>query len=348
MQKKEKNAFGILRYWAAFCVMCLHFTGYMRIYVPDHAVSIGILRSAIDFYQPTVILFAISGFLISASLERSGLDVKLFMKKRFFRLYPELWLSMAVYLASLFLIIPDKFDISILRWIVTQGIGFAATPSCMQKFATGSINGPLWYITVLLQLYILLFLFKLVTKNSKSPVLYGITCFVLSLGNIAAFILRDMLSSTGQKLLERCFIPYAVFFFIGAFCQTCSLYNQKYTNLVLAVLLMLHSLIRITRVYDYGYYTGLITGMATAAIAVLAAHVIMKEKSVRLLETLEQKARKTDITYGMYLYHWLFLNLLIHFKLYEKYHWSVCLLGFTAATLLFAYASRKICSSFTK
>ncbi|WP_051205730.1 acyltransferase family protein [Butyrivibrio sp. FC2001] len=343
MPRKDNNAFYLIRYFAAFCVMCLHFTGYMRIRVPDHFGTISVFRSAIDFYQPTVILFAISGFLISASLERSGPDAAAFFKKRFLRLYPELWLSMAVYLGVLFLVVPKKFDLSIIPWIFIQGVGFAQTPYCMEKFATGSINGPIWYITVIIQLYILIFLFKLITKNSKSPLLYGVTCFILSLGNIAAFFCKDSLSEMGQKILERSFIPYAVWFFIGVLCQTLRLYNRNYTNLVLAILLMLHSVIRITRFGDQGYYTGLITGMAAAAIAVLAAHLIQPDKFKPFIKKLLSPLEKIDITYGMYLYHWLFLNLLLHYKLYDKYHWTVCFLMYLAATLIFAYASHKVC-----
>ncbi|WP_408071740.1 acyltransferase family protein [Butyrivibrio sp. JL13D10] len=348
MQNNNDNIFPILRYYAAFCVMFLHFTGYMRIYVPDHAGSIGVLRSAVNFYQPTVVMFAISGFLISASLERSDCNATLFIKKRFFRLYPELWLSMAVYLLVLFLVIPGVFDISILRWIITQGIGIAATPSCMQKFATGSINGPLWYITVLIQLYILVFLFKKMSKGSKSPLLYWLTCALLAFGNLAAHFLNPTLPSTGQKLLERCFIPYAIWFFIGVTFQTFRLYQKTKGIVTLAVLLVVHSMMRIFGILEFGYYTGLLSGMATASITVLFAHLSDKLLYKLRLKELSQKLRKADISYGLYLYHWLFLNLLIHFKLYERFHWIVCLGLFTICTLIAAFVCQMLMSEATK
>jgi peptidoglycan/LPS O-acetylase OafA/YrhL len=184
------------------------------------------------------------------------------------------------------------------------------------------------------------------TNNSKSPILYGATCFILSLGNIWAFIVNGSLSEMGQKILERSFIPYAIWFFIGVFCRTCRLYIRKYTNLVLAILLMLHSVVRITKFFDQGYYTGLITGMCTAAITVLAAHIIKQDIIKKDLEEISNKLKKTDLSYGLYLYHWLFLNLLIHYKLYNKYHWTVCLLMYTVATIIFAYISKMLCRPF--
>ena len=179
----KNNAFGLLRYYAAFCVMYLHFTGYMRTLIPNEFGKITAFRSIVDFYQPTIILFSISGFLISASLERSGLDIKSFVTKRVLRIFPDLWISMIVYLIVLFTIVPDYFDISVVRWGFIQGIGFAYTPSCMKGFATGSINGPLWFVTVLLQLYVMVFVFKFITQNSSSVTLYTIVCVVLTIFN---------------------------------------------------------------------------------------------------------------------------------------------------------------------
>ncbi|WP_081846611.1 acyltransferase family protein [Butyrivibrio sp. AE3004] len=328
MTNEKGNSFGILRYYAAFCVMYLHFTGYMMSLVPDHVRGIGVLRSIVNFYQPTVIMFAISGFLISASLERGGMDAKTFVKKRFSRLYPDLWLSMAVYIAALYLIIRDKFDSSILKWCFTQGIGIAGTPSCLKDFATGSINGPMWYFTVLIQLYILVFLFKLITKNSRSSVLYGITCAVLAVCNIICSMSVSKIGDTGAKLLERFFLPYAVWFFMGVFIQTCKLHEIKNIKTISLITVIIHAVIRISGTYDIGYYTGVITGICTCILTIAAAHLLTCTKI------------KTDLSYGMYLYHWLFLNLIIHYQLYDKFHWMVCLIIFTLSTIVFAYIFR--------
>ncbi|SEP95240.1 hypothetical protein SAMN02910382_01524 [Butyrivibrio sp. TB] len=124
----KNNAFGLLRYYAAFCVMYLHFTGYMRTLIPNEFVKITAFRSIVDFYQPTIILFSISGFLISASLERSGLDIKSFVTKRVLRIFPDLWISCLILYTVMTLIFAYVFRLEILSrffvFIMKKGIVF--------------------------------------------------------------------------------------------------------------------------------------------------------------------------------------------------------------------------------
>ncbi|WP_050008286.1 acyltransferase family protein [Butyrivibrio sp. WCE2006] len=382
MNNRSENAFGFLRYYAAFCVMYLHFTGHVQGNLPEYAGELGILRSIVDFFQPTVIMFAISGFLISASLERSGYDAKTFIKKRFFRLYPDLWLSMLIYLGVFYLIIPKKFDSSIFKWLLTQGVGFASTPSCFKKFGTGSINGPLWYITVLLQLYIIVFLFKKLTREKRNFYLYAALSCVLAASNIFFYFIQSSAGDTIAKLIERFFLPYAIWFFVGVFFQTFKLHEKEWRTKAFIALLILHCFFRISGILNIGYYTGIITGISTACLTILAAFIIKPIKNDSTLKGYTRKnvacdilapsavaegniflsrecasiaerflsyrksngisymIKKTDLSYGMYLYHWLFLNIIIHYKLYLRFHWIVCLIMFTVGTILFSFVFR--------
>lgn len=124
----KNNAFVLVRYYAAFCVMYLHFTGYMRTLLPNEFGKITAFRSIVDFYQPTIILFSISGFLISASLERSGLDIKSFVTKRVLRIFPDLWISCLILYTVMTLIFTYVFRLEILSrffvFIMKKGIVF--------------------------------------------------------------------------------------------------------------------------------------------------------------------------------------------------------------------------------
>ncbi len=328
MEANRNNSFGLLRYYAVICVMYLHFTGYMRIYVPDKFADISILRSVVDFYQPTVIMFAISGFLISASLERSCQDVKLFLTKRFLRIYPDLWISMIVYMVVLSMIIPEMIDGSVIPWSFVQGIGFACTPPCLKDFSTGSINGSLWFITVLIQLYMMILLFKRVTKYSSSVYLHTIVCAFLIVVNYLSLLVSRSAGVINAKIIERCFGPYAIWFFVGVFFQACNLYDNRKIRSCIPLLIVIHAFIRISGLGDVGYYTGIITGIITSILTIMIACSITKFKV------------KMDVSYGIYLYHWLFLNLMIYYKIYEKIDWLLCLLIYTVSTLLFAYVFR--------
>ena len=71
----EKNGFDILRYAAALSVMLLHYSSYAMILsekLPVHAGAVMDKTREIALLFPGVVmLFAISGFLVSASFERA-------------------------------------------------------------------------------------------------------------------------------------------------------------------------------------------------------------------------------------------------------------------------------------
>ena len=78
----------------------------------------------------------------------------------------------------------------------------------------------------------------------------------------------------------------------------------------------------------FGYYTDFPRGLVTCFLTVTAAYV------------LPAKRVKLDITYGIYLYHWLFLNLIIYYKLYKKMNLGMNVLLVVAGTIVFAYIFR--------
>ena len=73
MDKKfifKDNAFDFIRYWAAITVMLGHFVWKAASYTQGNTIFHVIGRVS-NFFPGVVILFAMSGFLISASFERS-------------------------------------------------------------------------------------------------------------------------------------------------------------------------------------------------------------------------------------------------------------------------------------
>ena len=157
MDKKfvfKDNAFDFIRYWAAIAVMLGHFVWKAASYVQGDVILYSIGRVS-NFFPGVVILFAMSGFLISASFERSK-GKKEFFTKRVLRMYPELWVCTIANLVVVCLLAYKLLDKSILIWLGTQVFGIAYTPSCLKNFATGSVNGALWTIFTELQLYIVL------------------------------------------------------------------------------------------------------------------------------------------------------------------------------------------------
>lgn len=101
-------------------------------------------------YFPGVpIFFAISGFLISASWERSN-SLRKYFKNRFLRIYPALWFCffLSVFVTSLtyeFKI----FTFDFFKWTLAQlTIGQFYNPDFFRDYGVGVVNGSLWTIPV--------------------------------------------------------------------------------------------------------------------------------------------------------------------------------------------------------
>ena len=221
MEKKNdisfsRNCFDLLRYWAAISVMFVHYSIYAIRLSNNNLDLIRIIQKISTFFPGVVVLFSLSGFLITASFERSETKKQFFLK-RVVRMYPELWGCTIVNFIVVFILANKYFDKSILVWLVTQVFGIANTPACLATFATGSINGALWTIFTEIQLYIVLGIaYKFIVKLNK--VQWGMLLISLAGINVFCGYLQQNYSGIILKVIERLFLPYGIWFFIGSFC----------------------------------------------------------------------------------------------------------------------------------
>lgn len=65
------NGFDLIRYWAAISVMLGHFAWKVQAFSNTPIKAMDTMVSVMHFFPGVVLLFAISGFLVTASLERS-------------------------------------------------------------------------------------------------------------------------------------------------------------------------------------------------------------------------------------------------------------------------------------
>lgn len=322
----EKNGFDVIRYAAAFSVMMLHYASYSMI-LSDQAMGIMDKARHIALLFPgVVILFSMSGFLVTASLERT-LTTKEFLSKRLFRIYPELWLCTLVNLAVVGVLVPELLDKGMIVWVITQVFGIANTPACLKEFATGSINGALWTVFTEVQLYILLGLAYRFLKKMKSA---GWIAFLVVLAgiNLLCETVSENVGGITAKLIERSFFPYALWFFIGVFC-----YRKRERMLPVlqkAFLPILILYIVINRMFAAipGYYANIVIGIFLPLLVIGGGYCL---PGIRI---------KCDLSYGMFLYHWIFLNIIVHFDFMNRLPWYVNLLFFITATLLAAWISQ--------
>ena len=328
----KNNGFDILRYIAALNVMLLHYSSYdmfLSKNLPEAAKAfMSEIRDIVLLFSGVVILFVMSGFLVSASFERAKTR-KTFFLKRLLRIYPELWICTIINLVVVCILVPELLDRSIIFWLVTQIFGIANTPVCLKTLATGSINGALWSVFTEMQLYIVLgiiypFLHKM--KN-KHWALFLSTLAALNL--ICAAVVRDT-ESIVVKLVERSFVPYALWFFIGVFCFQ---RRQKMLPLLKKAflpLLMIYLIIESVNIQIPGYYTNIVTSVILPFIVIGCGYCLPK---IRL---------KHDFSYGMFLYHWIILNIIVHFDLMNRLPWYAGLLLFIIGTMIVAIISHTL------
>ncbi len=327
----EKNGFDLIRYWAALSVMLLHFTGYGLMVGSSGREMLWGLRQIVSFFPGVVVLFSLSGYLVSASMERLG-SRKLFFKKRVLRLYPELWLCTIINVLVLALLVPELLDKSMVVWFFTQIVGIANTPACLDGFATGSVNGALWTICVEIQLYIVLGLgYRRLKKLNNSK-----WCMVLT-GCVLLNIAFDLCTGNPEgiipKLIERSFLPYLLWFLIGVFCYVKKEWFWERRKIV-AGLICLYCILYLLPMKLPGYYANIAIGVLCPFIVIMGGYCL---PPVRL---------KVDITYGLFLYHWIVLNIMIHFGMLQKVNWFICLIVFLAGSVFLAWASSCLCRNF--
>ena len=323
--KFEKNGFDLIRYWAVISIALLHYTGFALKLSQTGSLALQAIREVVSFFPGVVIFFSMSGFLVSASIERSR-SKKQFIRKRIFRMYPEMWVCTIVNLIVIALLVGNLLDRSIIAWVFTQIVGFANTPTCLSGWATGSVNGALWTVFVQIQLYFVLALcYDWLKKRNLRQC--GIILFAAAVSNVICQYIATATSDFLSKLLERTFVPYAIWFLIGVV-----IYQNK--GILLPIikkaaipLLIVYSALRYLPVSIPGYYTNIMIGILCPLIVIGGGYML---PPIRI---------KADITYGMFLYHWIVLNVIVHFDLMNVLPWSLCLLLFLAVTILAGWAS---------
>ena len=319
MSESRNNYIGIIKYWAAYSVLMLHVTGFWRTY-RGYYMAVEMTYDRVVFFTPVVMFIAISGYLTAASLDRSS-SVKNFLIKRAKRIYIPLWVSAVVYLVGYLIVARDLIDISIVPWFITYLLGIAYSPSCLDSFATGSANGVLWTVTVLIELYAISALLWKALKKIPFKFWLCLILPILAIVNVLCEYLVGHSGSVVSQIMERLFFPYAVFFFLGfAFYlhRDRLKYLTPYLVLVPAFTVLFIFLFKLP---DYGYYTGILRGLCSALFAVAAGSWSPESIGDHGAAGILDRIASFDFTYEIYLYQWLVFNIFIHMGMFERIEW---------------------------
>ena len=340
--KKEfrfmENSLDYIRLFAAMQVAITHYLNLTFVRYGVNGAADGVLlwfKRALSLFPGVVILFAVSGFLMGASLEKQE-SKKVFLKKRILRIYPALWVSILCNAVLIWLVMgPGGKQIrDLLIWCVIQGAGAAYTPDFLKEFGAGSINGALWTIMVELQFYLLIWMFWNFLKK-RTTRWWGILTGLATVANLLVWYCQKqmLLPESLLSLLDRSCIPYLLWFLLGLLGYR--LKEQiipvltKHWYWMLTGFVLYKSCWLLLKWNVPGYYADIVTGLVLPALVLGAAYLWGKHR-----------VRK-EISYGIFLYHWPLINVIFHFGLAEKCGSVLLFAGYVAGYLVLAEASRR-------
>lgn len=207
------NIFDILRLWAILQVTIGHLQQHLQVSLPA-AINV-----FFDF-PGVVVLFAISGFLVTASYDRlmdreNGTGV--YIKKRFCRIFPGLWVSIIVSSICIMLFYQKKPTIlEGLIYSITQftGCNFY-TGDWLRGYGVGAPNGSLWTICIELQFYFLIMVAWKWLKQQRVGI--WMLCIISGICvNVISGKWGSIQESITYKLFSVMVLPYLYMFLIGA------------------------------------------------------------------------------------------------------------------------------------
>lgn len=215
----------------------------------------------------------------------------------------------------------------IVKWGITQIVCIGQTLGSLKNFATGSLNGGLWSVTVELQLYVVTAIIYKWVKKRK----------INSLITLMFFVATNLLYAYApmphavRQFISKSFLPFGIWYVIGMlmyiYRDTLIPKLKKYVWFILAGFVLYRIVISSNHIEMIGYYSDIITSFV---LPILAIVVPFSTKPIRF---------KNDFSYGIYLYHWCVLNILVHFGLFERCIDIVNLLLFMVESLIMGVLS---------
>ena len=330
IQENRNNNFNLLRFIAATQVFFAHTCHHLQIGTNS---ILQLLWKFLLIIPGVPIFFILSGLLISASYERSP-NLTSYFIKRCLRIYPALWfaLGLSILMLTLTGYWPNHpvSQFAFYKWVIAQlSIVQFYNPSFLQGFGIGVLNGSLWTISVELQFYLLIPLIYLFHKRfNKSNLSLILLILIFILLNIFCnyFIKQDNLYG---KILHVSFIPHIYFFLLGIFLHK----NKSFFMTLCANRFLFYFLAYAIVCFVFKNSMQIGSNSPNPLIVMLLALVIFSFG--HSLTKLNVIFKTNDISYGIYIYHMLVINLFV------QYGWTnnailiipVFILTFILATL---------------
>ncbi|MGL5758851.1 acyltransferase family protein [Plesiomonas sp.] len=301
------NNFDMLRLFAAYQVALGHALEHF---------DLG--RIPLSSYFPGVpIFFSISGFLISASWERNN-SFGGYIKNRFLRIYPALWFCFLLSVSIVSLTYKfNVFSFSFFKWSLAQlTVGQFYNPDFFRSYGVGVINGSLWTIPVEIQFYLLIpIIYFTLNKVRWNNLVFISLVIALSIINHLRYSLQneygDILTF---KLFSVTVIPYLNMFLFGVFLQR---------NICIVSRFLSNKFLYWLALYIVSIFITERLGMRNAGnainpISALLLTLVVISAAYSYTGKLSNILKGNDISYGIYIYHMVFINFILSANIFSS------------------------------
>ena len=315
--EKRDNALSLIRIIAAIRVIFGHLVPHMELSCPRW------LMSAIGYFSGVSVFFILSGYLIWFSIGRSE-SYGHYLKKRFFRIYPELWIGVAIEIISILIFYKDWELKSLIAFTFTQGTFLQFwTPDSLRGYGCGTPNGTLWTICAMVQFYLIAwFMHKLLNKK-KMPIWIGGFVFLVAVSVLGNLVAEKTDVAIIVKLFGQTIFRYLWLFYIGCFVA-------EFKDKLIEILSKCWYLFIIIGLVPFLTSTDIFAGYNVFRAIFLGFGVIGFAYRFPKLEI------KTDISYGLFIYHMIIANVFISLGLTGKWLYAGAVF---AISCIFAYIS---------
>ncbi|KXO85690.1 hypothetical protein AYK86_16360 [Acinetobacter venetianus] len=302
------NNFDLIRFLAACQVVYTHGIHHLRIEGPIFSI----FEKFIQYFPGVPIFFTVSGFLIFWSFDRKP-KLKQYIKNRILRLYPALYVCLAV--TILLLILSSSYELlnqlSFYVWLITQATFFQFyTPDILRFWGVGTPNGSLWTIAVEVQFYVIVPIIYFLIKKFNGAIILT-TLFLISV--ILNFALTTLEPSIIKQLIFISIAPYLFNFIIGStiylyWNKLKFLFEGKFLFWFIAYLIYFNL---------FGNYLGYeIKNYQINNIFQLITPILLSLTTISFAFSFNNLSNKilnhNDISYGVYIYHMLVINTLVY------------------------------------
>lgn len=307
--KKIPNSINTLRYLAAFQVMW----GHMIVHLSVNFLVLGggfnldqIISSVLYFFMGVPLFFFLSGYLIWFSVKRTH-DSKEYYKKRFFRIYPELWVGIIINILTIIIFYREKIQwFKLGLFALAQGTILQFwTPEFLRGYGCGTPNGSLWTICVMVQFYIIIWMARKLLYKRK--ILFWIisTTVFMAIGACTGFV-EGKIPDVLYKLYCQTIVQYLWIFFLGVmvaeYIDNLLPLLKKYWWISIPIFVVWNILKIDIYSRNYPIFMTIVSCLGCLGFAYKFPEINIK----------------TDISYAIFIYHMIFVNIAIELGMKEN------------------------------